>query len=647
MLNLTQNFSLDGRFVCGDKSISHRALILAAVSDGVGAIDNLSLCDDVMSTVECLRVLGAKITIEGRRATVVPIQIANDNVTLNCGNSGTTARLLAGLVCGLGVKATFVGDKSLSARPMDRVIEPLTAMGAHFRLREGVLFETLGGKLSGCTLKSKVNSAQVKSSVLLAAMFAEGETTYNEAVPTRDHTERLMAAFGVDICGTTVKQSRPQKVRITVPNDMSSAAYLFALALLTGKQVTVPNVTINPLRIGFLRVLSRSGAVFIEENRRDVCGEPVADITVMPSCLKPLFADSKDVCDMIDEVPLLAAVAVVTNGTSRFCGVGELRKKESDRVSAMIDLASACGQRAYVEGDDLVVVSDGKPRSNVPFVSSSDHRIVMCQAVLRIVSGGGVVDNWQCVAVSFPEFWQALGINFPRYAVVGANISYSRSPQIMMSFAREYDVAMSYDIVSLDKDVSDDVLLQTLRSYDGANVTIPFKRRVAHLLGAEFASVNTVGRNINPTSTDGYGLVAALDKHGFSYRNRQLWVVGAGGAAEACIAELLKYGARIRLFNRTDLNAKVLRDKYDLTEEIDNPVGILSFVPPCEYELTVPIPSSVKYVFSAAYNDESMLFPRAKTLGIPTLDGKEMLYYQAKKSFDLWKPTITRSAVYK
>lgn len=647
MLNITEKFSLDGSFIGGDKSISHRALMLAAVADGQSVIDNISLCDDVMSTVRCLRALGTDITIDGTCATVRPITTPNDNVTLNCGNSGTTARLLAGLVCGLGVKATLVGDKSLSARPMDRVIEPLTAMGACLERKDGALFATCGGKLHGCTLCAKVNSAQVKSAVLLAAMFADGATTYTEPVPTRDHTERLMAATGVDICGTTVQKSRPHAMRITVPNDISSAAYLFAAALLCGRSVTVRNVTKNPLRMGFLRVLQRSGAVFSTENEREVCGETVADISVSPSVISPLFADTTDVCDGIDEVPLLATLAIATKGTSRFCAVTELRKKESDRIAAIVDMATICGQRAYVDGDDLVVVSDGKLPHKPTFGASCDHRIVMCQAVLCLAAGGGVVDNWQCVAVSFPTFWQAFGVAFARYAVVGSDIAYSRSPELMAGFAKEANVAMSYDIVSLPRDVTDEALLQALRTYDGANITIPFKRRVAKLIGADLTSVNTVGRNISPTSTDGYGLTAALDKHGFPFRNQKLWVVGAGGAAEACIAELIKYGARIMLFNRTEQHAEHLCNKYGLPDSFADPVGILSFVPPCDYESTIPIPTTVKYVFSAAYNDESMLFPRAKALGIPTLDGKDMLYYQAKKSFDLWQPAIARPDVEK
>lgn len=637
MLNISSKFNIDGSFVGGDKSISHRALMLAAVADGECVISNLSLCADVASTVRCLRALGADITLCGNVARVKPIAVPNDNVVLDCGNSGTTARLLAGLACGLGVHATFVGDKSLAARPMGRVTEPLQQLGAKFSRPDGALFATCGCALVGQTIKAKVNSAQVKSAVLLAGMFADGTTNYVEDIATRDHTERLMRFVGVSCDGTSVTKSRPRAFSVSVPNDFSSAAYLVAAAVLTKRDLTLRDVGVNPLRIGFLRVLTRSGANIQLVNQREICGEPVADIVVKSSALQPLAASKIDVCDSIDEVPLLATLALAIKGTSTFCNVGELAKKESDRIVEIINIATICGQKAVYDGRDLTIVSDGKLPVCPVFGNTDDHRMVMCQAVLCLLCGGGTVQNYGCVKVSFPQFWQSLGIEYKRFAVVGSDISYSKSPQLMGQIAAKRDVGIAYDIVGLPSDVSDEGLKAVFDGYDGCNVTIPFKRRAAQIYRSALSSVNTVCR-FGATSTDGVGLLRALDNHGFAYTNAPLWVVGAGGAAEACVAELVKHGAKIKLLNRTQQHADELTKKYGLSDNVDNPVGVLSFVPPCDFEQTVPLPDSVQYVFVASYghDKQSDLLTRAKQAGLPCADGVDMLYFQAEASFDFW-----------
>lgn len=635
MLYINSTIQLDGSFVGGDKSVSHRALMLAAIADGRSVVRNLSQCDDVMSTVSCLRALGADVDIDGTTAYVSPIVVPNDNVVLNCGNSGTTARLLCGLVAGLGVRATFVGDGSLSVRPMKRVTEPLAKMGAKFAYPDGALFETLGGKLVGQTIRAEVDSAQVKSAVLLAGLFAEGKTAYEEGLPTRDHTERMLGYVGADICGTTVNSSKVHAFDITVPCDFSSAAYLLAAALVRKQPLTVKNVGVNQLRIGFLRVLQRAGARFALDNKRTDCGEDVADITVLPSTVdQPIFVGKEDVCSAIDEIPLIAAVAIACGVRAEFCDVGELRHKESDRIAAIVDMARACGQNACVDGKKLIVVSDGTIACHPTFAATDDHRIVMSQAVLCVAAGGGSVANPDCVAVSFPDFWRSLGVRFGRYAVLGCDIDYSRSPELMCGFAEKADVAMDYRIVNLPRDISDRELKSVIDSFDGCNVTLPFKQRVARLFGSELPSVNTVGKGIEPTSTDGIGLIYALDKHNFVYKNARLWVVGAGGAAEACIATLLQTGARVQVCNRTYEHAARLTSKYGLATDITDPDGVLSFVPPCDFEAQIDLPPSVKYVFVASYDGKSPLLTKAKQQGIPCSDGIDMLYGQGKASFE-------------
>ena len=223
MLCVNGQFNIDCDYVGGDKSVSHRALILAAIADGDSVIRNLSLCDDVAATCECLRVLGADIRLDGATAYVRPITVPISGVTLNCRNSGTTARLLAGLVAGLGVRAKFVGDESLTSRPMERVLDPLRKMGARFNTGSGYLFESLGGKLTEITYRAKVNSAQVKSAVLLAGLFADGETTYTENIPTRNHTELMLRGAGADVSvdglTVTVRKSTVHALNLDVPRD--------------------------------------------------------------------------------------------------------------------------------------------------------------------------------------------------------------------------------------------------------------------------------------------------------------------------------------------------------------------------------------------------------------------------------------------
>lgn len=648
MINFTSQFNLTG-VDAGDKSISHRALILAAIADGTSEICNLSICRDVLATAECLRALGAQIELKDTTAIVHPIIKPNDNVTLNCHNSGTTARLLAGLCAGLGVNATFYGDVSLSKRPMERVLEPLRQMGAKFKQAEGALFQTVASVLHGARISARCNSAQVKSAVLLAGLFADGATTYVEPVATRNHMENLLQYAGADIVvngnAATVKKSVVHAFEITLPNDFSSAAYLLALALISGQSFTYRNVCVNPRRTGFLRVLGASGAQFVLSNERVCFGEQVADITVPAhsvSTQSPAFdalnATESDVCDAIDEVPLLAALALVVCGTHRFCGVSELQFKECNRIEAILQMAKICRQHASFDGANLVVESGGTLPKSLRFDGQNDHRITMCQAVLSLYNGGGSVTN-ENFDVSFPAFLQAVGACPLRLGLLGESISHSLSPALMGHLASRAKVCCSYNLFPLSADVSNGKLLSTLSALHGANVTMPFKTRVAKLLRSPLPSVNTVGKSIAPTSTDGYGLVKALQSHSVDFVGKPLWIVGAGGAAEACVQTLLQYGCAIQIINRTAQHAQVLTQRYGLSASVPNPVGVLSFVPACEFEQNLTLPQSVQFVFVADYKTTSGLQLQAQKRGITFVGGLEMLYHQGAKSFSLWTKT--------
>lgn len=642
MLRLSGQFNIDTGVVHGDKSLCHRALILASVAQGKSVIRNLTLSRDVLATVSCLRALGAEIRLQDGTAEVTPITEPGNNVILDCQNSGTTARLLAGLVAGLGVKAKFIGDASLSARPMNRIIEPLTVLGANFKQTEGCLFESLGGVIHGGVINAAVNSAQVKSAVLIAGLFGAASTVYVERLPTRNHTELMLENMGADIAvdglSTSVAKSKLNALNFDVPNDLSSMAFLIGAALICGRQSACRDTLINNRRSGFLRVLQASGADISIDNVRNVAGEKVGDITVKKSRLKPLFACESDVCDAIDELPILASIALTVKGRHVFENVAELRYKESNRVSAILDTVKKCNQQADFDGRNLTIVSDGKLPDNPRFNSFGDHRIAMSQTVLCLVVGGGSVDDTP-FDVSFPEFYQALGINRYKLGLIGADILNSRSPLLMEYLAGKANADCSYDLIPLPTDVTDNELIDVLSRYDGLNVTMPFKTRVAKLLNSGCYAVNTVGKRVMPQSTDGYGIVKALQDFGIDFADKPLWIVGAGGAAVTCVETLLKYGCKMRVINRTKSRADSITVKYGLSEDITEPYGILSFVPECEFEQNIAIPDSCRFVFAAAYKGKSGLKDKSMQRGLTYIDGLRMLYHQGAKSFSLWTDT--------
>lgn len=642
MMYLNGQFDINPRMSFGDKSLSHRLLILGSIAGGECEIRNLSLCRDVLSTVSCLRRLGATIDIHGSTATVQPIAIPVDNVVLDCGNSGTTARLLAGLVAGLGVSARFVGDEQLSRRPMDGLINALRAMGAKIDTSSGCMFRVLPSRLNGASVVAQGTSAQVKSAVLIAGLFAEGTATYTEKILTRNHTELLMQALGADISFdghgvATVRRGGIQPFSVMVPNDTSSAAYLVALAAASGRELCLHNVLLNPRRTGLLRLLQGSGVKVTAQTTECVLGEQVGTVTVRPSRLYPIMANRQDVTDAIDEIPLLACLACCAKGQSIFEGVAQLAHKESNRLQAITLLAKSLGQQAKLDGDVLTITSDGVLPKASSFCSQGDHRIAMCGVIFALLCGGGAVDDVGSIDVSFPQFFDAIGVRNKRFALIGSGIGYSLSPRLHTYLASRADVSCSYELCDLPADVSDEELLSAICRFDGVNVTVPFKKRVAKLLGSSLPSVNTVCSN-NACSTDGYGLLRSLDSCGFSYKNAPLWVIGAGGAAEAALQALLPFGAKIQLFNRTAEHADELAKKYGLCT-VRQPLGILSFVPQCDFLQTLQIPSSVQFVFSASYNDNNSLLERARSLGKKTSDGLQMLYHQGAKSFALWTKT--------
>ena len=408
--------------VPGDKSISHRALLLAAFGDGPSEIRGLLVSADVEATARALRALGVAVPSLDAEGITVPggglRGLRSPAAPLDCANSGTTARLVAGLIAGAGLEATLVGDESLSRRPMRRVAEPLRAMGATVELpaHDGLPMTVRSTGLHGLTWHSPVPSAQVKSAVLLAGLVAQVPVEVHEPLPTRDHTERMLEARGVDLVrdGTMVAlrpTGRLDAGPIEVPGDPSSAAFLLgAVACGACGPLRVAHVGVNPTRIGAVAALRRMGLPVRFDAMRMLAGEPVADLVVdpPPTRLTGITIAAEEVPSLIDELPLLACVAACAAGETIVHGAGELRVKESDRIRLVVENLRAIGAEAEELPDGFVVRGDDRPRRG-SVRTAGDHRVAMAFGVLGAVPGNAiVVDDPSCVAVSWPSFWDAL-----------------------------------------------------------------------------------------------------------------------------------------------------------------------------------------------------------------------------------------------
>lgn len=401
--------------VPGDKSISHRALILSTLADGETVVHGLLESTDCLATLDAVRRLGARIERERdtwRISGAGPSGLRAVHGEIDCGNSGTAMRLLAGVLAGQPFESVLVGDASLSRRPMRRIADPLQRMGARIETSAaGTPPLRVHGRrpLHAVDFEAPIPSAQVKSAILLAGLFADGESSVTEPGVSRDHTERMLPAFGARLRrdGATVRIS-PGALhapgRIDVPGDLSSAAFLFAAAALApGASVTVPNVGINPTRTGVLDLLARMGASVAMENVREASGEPVADVTVTGGGLRGIAISAADVALAIDEIPVLLAVAAFAAGETVVSGAGELKVKESDRLAAMAAGLRALGVDVELAGDGIRV-RGGRPRGGA-VDAGGDHRIAMSFAVLGQRAAGPVeIRDCANIATSFPGF---------------------------------------------------------------------------------------------------------------------------------------------------------------------------------------------------------------------------------------------------
>lgn len=412
--------SLAGRVRApGDKSISHRALILGALASGVTEVEGLLEGDDVKRTAAAMASFGAGVErlgegrwrVDGRGGFAEPVDV------VDCGNAGTGVRLIMGAAAGFDLAVTFTGDNSLRGRPMNRVLKPLGEMGATWIARGGgrLPLTLKGGSLKRLAYRLPEPSAQVKSAVLLAGLHADGGAEVFEPEPTRDHTERMLRAFGVQVevaeegAGRRIVLAGGQKLsgtRVRVPGDPSSAAFPLVAALITpGSEVTVEGVLLNALRIGLLDTLGDMGADLAVTNVRDEGGETVADVTARYSQLEGVEVPPERAPSMIDEYPILAVAAAFAKGRTVMRGIGELRVKESDRIALMAKGLSSCGVEVEEGPEHMTVVGAGAVRGGARVATHGDHRIAMSHLVLGLASEQPIsVDEPGMIATSFPGF---------------------------------------------------------------------------------------------------------------------------------------------------------------------------------------------------------------------------------------------------
>jgi 3-phosphoshikimate 1-carboxyvinyltransferase len=410
--------ALDGHFaVPGDKSISHRALLLGAVSEGPTEIRGFGWSGDTESTLGAVKTLGVRVDRDGGFLTVHGAGLRGlQPAEVDCGNAGTLARLIAGLLAFQDGVFTLTGDESLSSRPMDRIASPLREMGAQIETTGGRLPLTItGAPLHAIDFRLPVASAQVKSAVLLAGLGASGRTTVVEPVPTRDHTEQMLRAAGVHVSvrAASVSVDPPVRMRlgqVDVPGDFSSAApFIAAATLVPESRITIHDVSLNPRRTGLLDVLERMGARVGILARRRLGGEQVGDLEVRSAELTATTIRPEEVPLLVDELPLFALLAAGARGESRVLGAAELRVKETDRVEATVDALRAIGARARATEDGFVVTGvPTRPRGG-RVDARGDHRIAMLGAVAGLWSRDGVeIQGAESAAISFPGFYDLI-----------------------------------------------------------------------------------------------------------------------------------------------------------------------------------------------------------------------------------------------
>ena len=422
-MQITHFTNLKGELtVPGDKSISHRSIMLGSLAKGTTEVTGFLQGADCLSSISCFQKMGIEIEND-RKQNIVHIHgnglhgLKAPSSILDVGNSGTTTRLMSGILAAQPFTSTVDGDASIRKRPMGRIMTPLSEMGAYFKslqTEKCAPFTITGGSLHGIHYNSPVASAQVKSAILLAGLYAEGDTSVTEPYLSRNHTELMFESFGVNIksTGTTATVSPAQELtaqHIAVPGDISSAAYFIAAGLITpNSEITIRNVGINPTRDGILTVCQNMGGKVELSNVRNDIGEPVADITVSTSSLHGCIIEGDIIPKLIDEIPVIAIMASVADGTTVIKDAQELKVKESNRIDVMVNNLSAMG--VDIEGtEDGMIIHGGRPLHGATIDSKLDHRIAMSFAIAGgLADGDTEILGADCVNISYPSFYTDL-----------------------------------------------------------------------------------------------------------------------------------------------------------------------------------------------------------------------------------------------
>ena len=401
----------------GDKSISHRAIMLSAIADGVSCVRNLNDGADLQSTINILRDCGASIEQKEDEIIINGKKLHSPYKGLDCGNSGTTTRLVAGLLSSQKLIFTLTGDESLSKRPMKRIVTPLEVMGCKISSNNGLLPLSIDASdgITAIDYDMTVASAQVKSCILFSALGGNNISSINEIIPTRNHSEIMLKNMGVSIEREGSKiivhplKSKLKSIDISVPSDPSSAAFFAALAVINNNSnLKLTNVLLNESRIGFVEVLNKMDCLISKSNESVHNGEKVGDLTICSSNLKAIEIESETIPSIIDEVPILAVVAAFAKGTTVFKNVEELKYKECDRLRAIIHNLEAFGIKAYEKNNDLFV-EGGKVKRMPKITTFDDHRIAMAFTILSLTSFEKYeLDNRSCVDISLPNFFNYL-----------------------------------------------------------------------------------------------------------------------------------------------------------------------------------------------------------------------------------------------
>ncbi len=420
-MKLTRTKSLNGTIsIPGDKSISHRCIMFGSIAEGTTKIKGFLMGADCLATIDCFRAMGIPIEVNADEVIVHGKGLhglSQPQKELDVGNSGTTTRLISGILSAQDFDVTLSGDASLNSRPMERIMTPLNAMGADISSIHGNGCAPLlikGKKLKAFHYDSPVASAQVKSAVLLAGLYADGPTSVTEPAVSRNHTELMLQSFGVKvICEEkTATVYPPEKLLahdILVPGDISSAAYFIVAGLITpNSEVTIQNVGINPTRDGIIRVCKQMGADITLSNVKEGKGEPTADITVRTSKLHGIEIGGDIIPTLIDEIPIIALLACFAEGTTVIKDAQELKVKESNRIDLMVNNLSAMGADATATEDGMIIVG-GNPLHGISLNCKYDHRIAMTFSIAAINADGEMdIEDAECVDVSYPNFYETL-----------------------------------------------------------------------------------------------------------------------------------------------------------------------------------------------------------------------------------------------